>query len=501
VNRAQIAESPSFSAATIRRQIIRARVIGVALVVVALVATSAVAHARGAPESFADLAAELTPAVVNIATTQSISGGPAELMPQFPPGSPFEKLFRDFLERQKRDNQGAPKRRVTSLGSGFIIDPAGYVVTNNHVIAEADEITVVLNNKQEFPATVVGHDPKTDLALLKIETEKPLPFVSFGDSDKLRVGDWVMAIGNPFGLGNTVTAGILSARGRDINAGPYDDFLQTDAPINRGNSGGPLFDMGGKVIGINTAIFSPSGGSVGIGFSVPSALAAPVIKQLREFGRTRRGWLGVRIQTVTDDLAESLGLDHARGALVADVTPDSPAAKAGIEVGDVILEFNNNGISEMRDLPRIVANTQIGKLVDVVVLRKRKTKTLVVTIAELNETQPVLAAVTPPQESPPEAREMGMTFATINDDLRGRFGLAPAVEGVVVTEVDPNSSAAERGIRPGDLIAEVGLEEITTPADVVAKVRAAREADRRSVLLLLDRNGDQRFVAVDVGKG
>ena len=458
------------------------------------------AHARGTPEGFADLAERLTPAVVNISTSQNVRTAAApESLPELPPGSPFEDLFRDFFDRQRRGD-GGRMRRVTSLGSGFIIDAAGYVVTNNHVIAEADEIMVLLNDEREFPATVVGFDAKTDLALLKIEVDEPLPSVAWGDSDRARVGDWVLAIGNPFGQTNTVTAGILSARGRDINAGPYDDFLQTDAPINKGNSGGPLFNMDGEVIGVNTAIFSRTGGSVGIGFSVPAALAEPVINQLRMYGRTKRGWLGVRIQTVTGDIAESLGLDNARGALVADVTPDSPAQGAGFETGDVILEFDGKEVPEMRDLPRIVASTEIGKDVDVLVIRQGEPITIRVAVGELEEEPAVVAAATA-EESASEADSLGMTFATINPELRERFGIDEGTTGVVVVEVDPEGAAAERGIRPGDVIVEVGLEEVSTPADVVTRVNKAGESNRKSVLLLLDRSGDQRFVAVELATG
>ena len=474
-----------------------ARLLGL-LVVFALTQPT---HARGAPDSFADLAEALTTAVVNISTTQSVESAPGpETMPEMPPGSPFEELFRDFFERQRRGDHDRP-RRVQSLGSGFIIDASGYVVTNNHVIKDADEITVILSNDRELPATLLGHDPKTDLALLKVESDEPLPSVTFGDSDAIRVGDWVMAIGNPFGLGNTVTAGILSARGRDINAGPYDDFLQTDAPINRGNSGGPLFNMDGGVIGINTAIFSPSGGSVGIGFSIPSAIAAPVIAQLREFGHTRRGWLGVRIQTVTDEIAASFGLEEASGALVADVTPDSPAERAGFEPGDVILKFDDQDVPEMRDLPRIVAGTQIGKEVDVLLMRKGELQTKRVVIDELDESPPAVIAAKDPGKTNTEAESLGMTFSSINPDLRERFGIAEDMRGVIVTDVDPNSAAAERNIRPGDVIVEVGLEEVATPDDVLYRVKQASEAKRKFVLLLLDSSGDQRFVAVDLGEG
>ena len=481
-------------------EIASARLLGI-LVVLVMFALAQPAQARGAPDSFADLAEALTTSVVNISTIQSVEAAPSpRAMPEVPPGSPFEDLFRDFFERQRRGEQDHP-RRVQSLGSGFIIDPAGYVVTNNHVIKDADEITVILSDDRELPATLLGHDPKTDLALLKVEIDEPLPSVKFGDSDALRVGDWVMAIGNPFGLGSTVTAGILSARGRNINAGPYDDFLQTDASINRGNSGGPLFNMDGEVIGVNTAIFSPSGGSVGIGFSIPSAIAAPVIAQLREFGHTRRGWLGVRIQTVTDEIASTLGLEEASGALVADVTPDSPAEAAEFKPGDVVLTFDGQEVTEMRDLPRIVAGTEIGKEVEVVLLRKGEIQTKRVIIDELDEAPPIMTAAASPEEMNAEAESLGMTFATINPSLRERFGLAEDIDGVIVTDVDPDGAAAERNIRPGDVIVEVGLEEVITPDDVLDRVKQASEAKRKSVLLLLDSSGEQRFVAVELSEG
>jgi len=292
------------------------------------------AWARPAPDSFADLAGKLLPTVVNISTSQTLKAPPAGAMPQLPPGSPLEDLFKNFLGPKPNT-----PRHVTSLGSGFIIDPTGYIVTNNHVIEGAEEITVRMQDNVEYKARLIGHDPKTDLALLKIDAPKPLPFVEWGDSDKSRIGDWVLAIGNPFGLGGTVTAGIVSARQRDINAGPYDDFLQTDAAINRGNSGGPMFDVDGKVIGINTAIFSPSGGSIGIGFALPSSLAKGVIDQLRQYGHPRRGWLGVRIQSVTPELAEGLKMAKPMGALIAAVTDGGPADKAGIRQGDVVIKF------------------------------------------------------------------------------------------------------------------------------------------------------------------
>ncbi|MGD0143929.1 MAG: Do family serine endopeptidase, partial [Rhizomicrobium sp.] len=314
---------------------------------------------RGAPDSFADLANQLLPTVVNIATTQTLKAGAAETeLPDLPPDSPLQQLFKDYLNQDKN-----VPRHVTSLGSGFIIDASGLIVTNNHVIDDAEEITVTLNDGTSLPAKVVGRDEKTDLALVRVKAKSPLPFAHFGDSDRARIGDWVIAIGNPFGLGSTVTAGIVSARNRDIAAGPYDDFIQTDAPINRGNSGGPLFDMAGNVVGVNSEIYSPTGGSVGIGFAIPANMVRKVIDELRQFGETRRGWLGVRVQQVTSDIAEGLGLPGTTGALIADVTPDGPAAKAGLESGDLITGFDGKPIADQRALPRIVADTAVGKTV------------------------------------------------------------------------------------------------------------------------------------------
>jgi len=477
-----------------------------ALVLVAAFSLAAGAQARTAPDSFADLVEGLTPAVVNISTTQKVErrgrSSPEVPIPQFPPGSPFEEFFKDFFERQRpNQEQESPRRRATSLGSGFIIDAGGIIVTNNHVISEADEITVTLSDDTQYEAKVMGHDPKTDVAVLKIEPNKPLPAVKWGNSDDSRVGDWVIAIGNPFGLGGTVTAGIISARQRDINAGPYDDFLQTDASINRGNSGGPMFNLAGEVIGINTAIFSPSGGSIGIGFAVPSSLARPVVDQLQEYGRTRRGWLGVRIQTVTEELAESLGLEEAAGALVADVTKDSPADQAGVEAGDVIVTFDGKSVEQMRELPRMVADTAISRKVKIEVWRKGEIEELWVTLGELEEAEKVMTALS--SEEPPadeNAETLGMKLSSITPELRERFNLGEELKGVVITQIDDSSAAAEKGIRAGDVIVEVAQEEVSKPNEVVAKVREVREAERRSVLLLLRRAGDLRFVAVRVDK-
>ncbi len=454
--------------------------------------------ARGAPDSFADLAERLSPAVVNISTSQTVSGrNTRQQVPGLPEGSPFEDFFEDFLERQGR--QGAP-RRVQSLGSGFVIDPTGYVITNNHVIAEADEIKVIFSDGESLPAELIGRDPKTDLAVLKVEPEDDLPYVSFGKSSEARVGDWVMAIGNPFGLGGTVTAGIISAINRDINAGPYDDFIQTDASINRGNSGGPLFNMEGEVVGVNTAIISPSGGSIGIGFSVPSDTAISVIEQLREFGETRRGWLGVRIQSVNEEIAEGLGMDEPKGALVAGVNPDGPAQAGGVEPGDVIIEFDGKPVPEMRDLPKLVAETSIGRTVDLQVIRDGKEQTLSVTIERLDETDTADASGgrNGKEDDKGTAEVLGLGLSSLTSATRSQYNVPDDVEGVVVTFVDPASAAAEKGIRRGDVIVEVAQNDVSSPSDVKDRVEEEKASGRKSVLLLLATNGDLRFVAVRI---
>lgn len=465
------------------------------------------ALARDVPPSFADLAERLLPAVVNISTVQQVTADRRQRdFPQAPPGSSLEEFFREFLERQGRGGQNSQPRRITSLGSGFIIDAEGYVVTNNHVIAQADEVTVILHDDTSLKATVVGKDTKTDLALLKIDTKglnKPLATVKFGDSDKARVGEWVMAIGNPFGLGGSVTVGILSARARELS-GPYDDFLQTDASINKGNSGGPMFNMDGEVIGINTAIYSPSGGSVGIGFAVPSNLAKLVTDQLREFGRTKRGWLGVRIQSVDEDMAKSMNLDKPTGAFVADVTPGGPADEAKIQQRDIILSFDGKDITEMRKLPRVVAETKVGSTVDVVVWRGDRRLTLKVKVGELDETE--TAAAGPETDGKRGGREdntgtveaFGLSLTALTAELRDRFNIAESTKGVLVTRVADNSVAAEKGIRPGDVIVDINQNEVKTPDDVNKRVKEARDAKKRSVLLLVDRQGDLRFVALRI---
>ena len=459
----------------------------------ALLWSSAV-QARSAPESFADLAEILLPTVVNIQTSQMIEGGQAEQ---------FEEFFKEFFERRGEGGEPPPpqqRRRGSSLGSGFIIDSSGYIVTNHHVIADADEVEVVLSDGTSLEATIVGSDKDTDLALLKVEASTPLPATTWGDSDETRIGDWVIAIGNPFGLGGTVTAGIVSARQRDINAGRYDNFIQTDAAINKGNSGGPMFNLDGQVIGVNTAIFSPSGGSVGIGFATPSSMARNIIAQLRETGEVRRGWLGVRIQNVTDELAEGLRLDRPRGALVAAVTEGGPAEVAGIEQGDVILEFNGREVPEMRRLPGMVAETSVGSTVDVTIWRKNEEKELRVKIGEL-EAEEVAAApatTTPMESAPKEMEALGLALVEISPELRSRFALDEAAKGVVITDVKEGSSGAEKGLKAGDVIVEVDQEEVSTPSDVVEKVERAKSEGYRVVTLLVFRQGDFQWVAVRI---
>ena len=475
-------------------------------------AIPAMAQARGTPDSFADLAATLAPAVVNISSQETIQAkadrptGPD--MPQFPPGSPFEQFFRDFMQRHgggnggggggDDDDNGGQPRHGTALGSGFIIDPAGYIVTNNHVIDGADEITVTLHDGTSLKAKLIGHDDRTDVALLKVDSDKPLPAVPFGDSDTARVGDWVLAIGNPFGLGGSVTAGIVSARGRDIRQGPYDDFIQTDAAINRGNSGGPLFNMDGQVIGINTAIYSPSGGSIGIGFSIPANMAKQVVAQLRDFGHTKRGWLGVQIQQVTPDIADGLGLHPARGAMVASVTDNGPAAKANIHGGDVILKFNNQDVKEMRTLPRIVAETPIGEQVPVDVWRDGKDMVVQASIAELpddvQQASATPAAPKPPANASVLVSGLGMKVASINDDLRGKYSIAAGQKGVVITDVAKGGPAASRGLKAGDVVVEVQQEAVGSPQDVNERVDKARKLSRKTVLMLVQNSDGLRWV-------
>jgi serine protease Do len=471
----------------------------VAFFVMTIVATTT--NAKSVPESFADLAEKLLPSVVNISTTQTVEAGKGPEIPQLPPGSPFEDFFKEFFDRNGQERR---PRRATSLGSGFIISEDGYIVTNNHVIQGADEITVILSGDKRLKAKLIGRDQKTDLAVLKVESDVPLKAVKFGNSDKSRVGDWVVAIGNPFGLGGTVTAGIISARGRDINSGPYDDFLQTDASINRGNSGGPMFNIDGEVIGVNTAIYSPSGGgSVGIGFAIPSTTVAPIIRQLKKNGEVKRGWLGVHIQQVTLEIAESLGLKKTEGALVASVIEGGPAAKSKIIPGDVILVFNGKRISEMRMLPKVVADTEVEELVEVEVWRDAKMVTLQVKVGELENEKEIASKFIkkkPDNKDQQEIEELGLRVSSITDTLREKFKLGDKSKGVVIVKIDKGSSASEKGLRVGDLILEIGQEKVLASTDVVRKIKEAITQGRKSVLLLLEGQSGLRFVAIRIEK-
>ncbi len=474
----------------------------IALILFAVMASAAQPlRAHGTPDSFAELAEKALPAIVNISTRQTVERQRSPDLPQFPEGSPFEEFFKKFFDQQPGERQNAPPRRATSLGSGFLIDASGIIVTNHHVIDKADEILVRLQDDRELTAEVVGRDPKTDLAVLRVSADGPLPFLEFGDSDKARVGDWVVVIGNPFGFSSTVTAGIVSARKRDIRAGPYDDFIQTDAAINKGNSGGPMLDLDGKVIGVNTAITSPSGGSVGIGFAIPSSLAAPVIDQLRRFRETRRGWLGVRIQNVTEEIAAAFeGFGEPRGALVAAVMPDSPADKGGIQASDIVLSFNGKQVEKMRALPRIVSDAEVGASVPVEVWRKGKVEHLKVVVGRLEENDPASAsAESTTSEHPIEA--LGLVVAQPNDDLRKEFELDEETlerGGLVIVGVAPDSDAEQKGLEAGDLILEADHGSVSRPKDLEDRIAVMREAGRRSVLLLLNRGGEDRFVAVQL---
>jgi serine protease Do len=471
------------------------------------------ASARG-PEAIADVAERVIDAVVNISTSQKVEARPnagqgqrgENQMPQVPPGSPFEEFFEEFFKNRRGpgENQNRAPRRVSSLGSGFVIDPSGLVVTNNHVVAEADEVTVVFNDGSRLKAEIVGRDQKTDLALLRVKPEKPLKAVQFGDSDKLRLGEWVIAIGNPFSLGGSVSAGIVSARNRDINSGPYDNYIQTDAAINRGNSGGPLFNLNGEVIGVNTAIISPSGGSIGIGFAVPSKTVVSVIDQLRQFGETRRGWLGVRIQEVTDDIAETLGLKPARGALIAGVDERGPAKPAGIEPGDVIVKFDGKDVRAMRDLPRIVADTAVGKEVEVILIRKGKEERKLVKLGRLEDSekaQPASARTTTPQDKEKTVvkKALGLDLANLSDELRKRYKIKDSVKGIVITGIDPSSAAAEKRLSVGDVIVEIAQEAVANADDFQKKIDKLKKDGRKSALLLIaNAAGELRFVALSL---
>jgi serine protease Do len=457
-------------------------------------------------EVFAQLAARLVGVVVNVSTTQVNSsanskGGPESQLPA--PGAPLDEFFRDFLgEKGAPGGPNLPPPRVASLGSGFIIDPSGIIVTNNHVIANAEQITVTLSDDTTLQAEVIGRDAVTDLALLKVEPKAPLPAASWGDSAKARVGDWVLAIGNPFGLGGTVTSGIISATARDIHSGPYDDFLQTDASINRGNSGGPMFNLAGEVIGINTAIFSPSGGSIGIGFAIPSAFARPIIDQLKATGKVERGWIGARIQPVTDDLAEAVGLDKGRGAMIAGVDPASPAAQAKLQPGDVILAFDGKPIDRSRQLPRLVADTAPDTFVKLSVWRDGKDQELELKVTALNPSRPAPPPPEPEKPKPPPSLDaFGLKLTKLTAELRKQFSLPETAKGVVITEVPQNSPGAAQGLRAGDLVVAVGHEAVTSLEEVQQKVAGAKKNGHKNALVRVEREGNTRFIALPFETG
>lgn len=454
-----------------------------------------------APNGFADIVAPLLPAVVNISTT-TFARGKSDLSPSLDlKGSPLEDLFKDFLDRMQPEGP----RNATSLGSGFIIDPEGYIVTNNHVVTDADQITVTLNDNTELKATIVGRDRRTDIAVLKVKTDKKLPSVLWGNSEKLRTGDWIIAIGNPFGLGGTVTAGIVSHLSRNISesmrTGDFiEGYIQTDASINLGNSGGPMFDMNGHVVGVNTSLFSPNGNSVGIGFAIPSEIAKKVVDQIRQYGRTKRGWLGVHIQPVTEDIAEGLGLTNLKGALVGNVVKNSPAAKAKLQSGDVILKIEDKEIKDEKSLPRIVGDIPVGSKIPVLTWRKGKIITLPVQIGEYEEAEE--AGVIP---SPDGGKDLakgveirGMTLQPLTKDIRQRFDISNDMQGVLIVDVAPQSFAAEKGIRSGDIIVEMNQDEVTTPQHVLDHLKVAEKDKRKSILCLINRDGDSRYLSLKI---
>jgi serine protease Do len=459
---------------------------------------TAPAVARGAPDSFAELSAKLLPTVVNISTTATVS--PDQALAALPDQND-DSAVKDFLKKFLEKNKSLP-RHVAALGSGFVIDPSGVIVTNQHVIEAADTITVTFNDGSSLPATVVGRDDKTDLALVQVHPKAPLAAASFGDSDRAQIGDWVIAIGNPFGLGSSVTAGIVSARNRDIAAGPYDDFIQTDAPINRGNSGGPLFDMDGHIVGVTSAIYSPSGGSVGVGFAIPSNMAKGVIAQLRQYGHTRRGWMGVHIQSLTGDIAETMGLASQTGALVADVTPHGPAAKAGMKNGDLITGFNGTAVPDSRVLSRLVAETPVGSTVAVQVLRKGQKQDFRITVAQLDDAVVAGAAATTPNITLPKAitgfSQLGLSLSAPDAKLRAKYKLG-ADDGVVVTKIDPDGLAAEQDIHEGDVILEVQDATVRTPDEVSKRVDARANSGSKAVLFRISRDGQSSYLAVRLG--
>jgi serine protease Do len=466
-------------------------------------ATAQTAFTRAPAEGFGDLVEKVMPAVVSVEaklgvqTSSNIQGqgdendddnesGPQFSMPDLPPNSPFRQFFEQF---PRRGFGGQPfqfprPRGGTAQGSGFFISDDGYVVTNNHVVRGASEVTVKVSSDREYKAKIVGTDPKTDLALLKVDSNERFSYVNFSAKEP-RVGDWVIAVGNPFGLGGSVTTGIVSARGRNIGNGPYDDFLQIDAPINRGNSGGPAFNLDGEVIGINTAIFSPSGGSIGIGFAIPSAEAVHVIEDLKDKGSVTRGWLGVQIQPITDEIADSVGLKESQGALVADVTPNSPALKAGIKIGDAIVRLDGEAVKDPSDLARRVARISPGKPAKVTVMREGKEEQVELTIGTMPIEQKEANAKPDANEATPAKPKLGLTLEKSSDG-----------KGVVVSAVEPDSPASSKGFRAGDVVLKVGNADVNDPSALVAAIEQASKDGQKSVLLLVRSGERQRFVAL-----
>jgi serine protease Do len=487
----------------------RRSTIGAALTMFLLMASPSRADAPETmpfSEVFAQLAAKLVGVVVNVSTTQANAaptpkGGPEAQLPA--PGAPLDEFFRDFFgEKGAPGGPNSPLSRVASLGSGFVIDPSGLIVTNNHVIANAEQITVTLSDDTTLQAEVIGRDAVSDLALLKVEPKAPLPAASWGDSAKARVGDWVLAIGNPFGLGGTVTSGIISATARDIHSGPYDDFLQTDASINRGNSGGPMFNLAGEVIGINTAIFSPSGGSIGIGFAIPSAFARPIVDQLKATGKVERGWIGARIQPVSEEIAEAVGLDKGRGAMIGAIDPASPAAQAKLQPGDVILSFDGKLIDRSRQLPRLVADAAPDAVVKLSVWRDGKEQDVELKVAALNPNRPAPPPPEPEKPKPPTSVDvLGLKLTKLSAELRKQFSLPETAKGVVITEVPQNSPGAAQGLRPGDLVIAVGHEPVGSLEDVQQKVAAVKKTGHKNALVRVEREGNTRFIALPFEAG
>ena len=460
--------------------------------------------------SFAPLVKRVLPAVVNISVTENAKPDQmADQLPQQFRNSPYGDMLRRFFDQQQQGedqpfshrfgDDGDTKR--LALGSGFIIDPDGHIVTNNHVVGDASKVEVTLQDGAKYTATIVGRDTRSDLAVLKIDAGKPLPYVTFGNSDQAEIGDWVVAVGNPFGLGGTVTAGVLSARGRDIHAGGFDDFLQVDAPINRGNSGGPTFDLNGNVIGINTAIYSPNGGSVGIGFAVPSNAAQKVVAALEAHGKVDRGWLGVQIQEVTPAIASSLGLGNAHGALVAVISPSSPSAKAGLKQGDVILAFNGTDIAKLHDLPRLVAATAPGSKVQLTLWRGGHESTVDMTVGEMPENPQVASADEDNQSADQnQADTMGLHLSALTNDMRRELHLGHEVNGVLVSRVDSGSVADNLGLNRGDIIVSINQQPVRTPQDAADRLKEIANAPNKTALLLLNRHGVTQYLGVEIGK-